>query len=211
MGSIGSIFSIFRRPSDAHGPVKSTEALQTGRHLVAAGYALYGSATIMVLSVGTGVHGFALDGSVGEFILTHPNIHVNPRGNIYSINEGYANTWDAAITEYIHEKKFPKTGKPYSARYIGSMVADVHRTLVYGGIFLYPATKTSKSGKLRLLYECYPMAFIMEQAGGAASTGFIPVLDIQPHHIHERAPIIMGSREDVADVEALIQKHKSAI
>ncbi|KER23351.1 hypothetical protein T265_08761 [Opisthorchis viverrini] len=162
MGSIGSIFTIFRRPAGATGEVTEKEALQTGRNIVAAGYALYGSATVLVLSVGTGVHCFTLDPS----------------------------------------------GKPYGARYIGSMVADVHRTLVYGGIFLYPATKTSKSGKLRLLYECYPMAYLMEQAGGSASNGEIPILDIQPRDIHERSPIFLGSSEDVADVLALIAKHK---
>ncbi|KAF5397365.1 Fructose-bisphosphatase 2, partial [Paragonimus heterotremus] len=148
MGSIGSIFSILRRPANAAGPVTFAEALQPGRNIVAAGYALYGSATMMVLSVGTGVHGFTLDPSVGEFILTQPNMQVKPRGNIYSINEGYTCFWDEALSEYIHEKKFPKSGKPYGARYIGSMVADVHRTLVYGGIFLYPATKNAKSGKV---------------------------------------------------------------
>ncbi|KAF7257366.1 hypothetical protein EG68_05603 [Paragonimus skrjabini miyazakii] len=208
MGSIGSIFSILRRPANAVGPVTFTEALQPGRNIVAAGYALYGSATMMVLSVGTGVHGFTLDPSVGEFILTQPNMQVKPRGNIYSINEGYTCFWDEALSEYIHEKKFPKSGKPYGARYIGSMVADVHRTLVYGGIFLYPATKNAKSGKLRLLYEGNPMAFIMEQAGGAASTGHIPILDIHPKHIHERAPVILGSKDDVADLLSLITKHK---
>ncbi|OON19694.1 fructose-1,6-bisphosphatase [Opisthorchis viverrini] len=208
MGSIGSIFTIFRRPAGATGEVTEKEALQTGRNIVAAGYALYGSATVLVLSVGTGVHCFTLDPSVGEFILTQSRMRVKHRGNIYSVNEGYASLWDQAIVEYVHEKKFPKSGKPYGARYIGSMVADVHRTLVYGGIFLYPATKTSKSGKLRLLYECYPMAYLMEQAGGSASNGEIPILDIQPRDIHERSPIFLGSSEDVADVLALIAKHK---
>ncbi|TPP45925.1 Fructose-bisphosphatase 2 [Fasciola gigantica] len=163
MGSIGSIFTILRRPGDANGAVHADEALQSGRNIVAAGYALYGSATILVLSVGTGVHGFALDGSVGEFILTHPNIQISPRGNIYSINEGYASHWDEAITEYIHEKKFPKSGKPYALRYIGSMVADVHRTLVYGGIFLYPATKKATSGKSCLGNVVHSSIFLLSR------------------------------------------------
>ncbi|CAH8598320.1 unnamed protein product [Heterobilharzia americana] len=147
LGSIGSIFLILRSPSQHEKDRTLLKmALQPGRQTVAAGYALYGSATMLVLSLGTGVHGFTLDPAIGEFILTHPNIRVKPRGNIYSINEGYASLWDNAITEYIKRKKFPQSGKAYSARYIGSMVADVHRTLVYGGIFLYPATKTSPQG-----------------------------------------------------------------
>ncbi|CAL8068191.1 unnamed protein product [Calicophoron daubneyi] len=207
LGSIGSIFSIFKRRENAKGYASPEEALQSGRQIVAAGYALYGSATMMVLSVGSGVHGFTLDTSVGEFILTHPNIRVKERGNIYSINEGYTHLWDDAIKEYVHEKKFPQKGKPYGARYIGSMVADVHRTLAYGGIFLYPVMKGHPSGKLRVLYECYPMAYLMEQAGGAAFDGTKPILDIQPKHIHERSPIFLGSKEDVADVINMIQKH----
>ncbi|CAH8660493.1 unnamed protein product [Dicrocoelium dendriticum] len=210
MGSIGTIFAILRHQGDFTGDETTDQALQSGRQIVAAGYALYGSATMMVLSVGSGVHGFMLDTSIGEFILTQRNMRVKSRGNIYSINEGYASLWDDAMKEYIHEKKFPKSGKPYGARYTGSMVADVHRTLLYGGIFLYPATKEAPKGKLRLLYECYPIAFLMEQSGGAATNGEIPILDIQPKHIHERTPIFLGSKEDVADVMALIQKHRRA-
>ncbi|CAH8590942.1 unnamed protein product [Schistosoma mattheei] len=213
LGSIGSIFLILR--SSVHNEkseISHKLALQPGRQAVAAGYALYGSATMFVLTVGTGVHGFTLDPAIGEFILTHPNISVKPRGNIYSINEGYASLWDNAITEYIRMKKFPESGKPYSARYCGSMVADVHRTLIYGGIFLYPSTKQSPKGKLRLLYECNPMAFIIEQAGGLATNGKIPILDIQPNHIHDRAPIFLGSQEDVKELMCIIEKfsnHKS--
>ncbi|CAH8627426.1 unnamed protein product [Heterobilharzia americana] len=207
LGSIGSIFLILRSPSQHEKDRTLLKmALQPGRQTVAAGYALYGSATMLVLSLGTGVHGFTLDPAIGEFILTHPNIRVKPRGNIYSINEGYASLWDNAITEYIKRKKFPQSGKAYSARYIGSMVADVHRTLVYGGIFLYPATKTSPQGKLRLLYECAPMAFIMEQAGGMATDGRIPILDIQPQNIHDRSPIFLGSKEDVGELMNIIEK-----
>uniref|UniRef100_A0A646QDZ2 Fructose-1,6-bisphosphatase isozyme 2 n=1 Tax=Hemiscolopendra marginata TaxID=943146 RepID=A0A646QDZ2_9MYRI len=203
--SIGSIFAIYKKQTD--GPPGVKDALQSGRNIVAAGYALYGSATMVVLSTGQGVNGFMLDPSIGEFILTEPNIRIKPRGKIYSINEGYAQYWDEAVKEYINEKKFPKNGKPYGARYIGSMVADVHRTLVYGGIFMYPATKESPKGKLRLLYECNPMSFIVEQAGGKATNGKIPILDIQPEAIHQRTPIFMGSPEDVQEIMDLIAKH----
>uniref|UniRef100_A0A4D5R9T2 Fructose-1,6-bisphosphatase isozyme 2 n=1 Tax=Scolopendra viridis TaxID=118503 RepID=A0A4D5R9T2_SCOVI len=203
--SIGSIFAIYKKQSD--GPPAVKDALQPGRNIVAAGYALYGSATMVVLSTGQGVNGFMLDPAIGEFILTEPNIRIKPRGKIYSINEGYAQYWDDATKEYVDEKKFPKSGKPYGARYIGSMVADVHRTLVYGGIFMYPATKESPKGKLRLLYECNPMSFIVEQAGGKATNGKIPILDIQPEAIHQRTPIFMGSPEDVQEVMDLIAKH----
>lgn len=164
--------------------------------------------------------------AIGEFILTERNIRIKPRGKTYSINEGYAKFWYDPVKEYIDSKKYPKvrallklcanmtlspsqSGKPYGARYIGSMVADVHRTLMYGGIFAYPATKESPKGKLRLLYECNPMAFIMEQAGGLATTGTIPILDVVPEAIHQRVPIFMGSRDDVEDVIEFFKKYES--
>lgn len=199
--SIGSIFSIYRKTSS--GDPSISDALQPGRKLVAAGYALYGSATMMVISTGQGVNGFMLDPSIGEFVLTDPNMKVKEKGKIYSLNEGYANLWDPAVSEYVQGKKAKKAG----ARYIGSMVADVHRTLKYGGIFMYPATSDSPKGKLRLLYECNPMAYIMEQAGGKASTGKLPILDVQPTDIHQRCPIFLGSSGDVDEVLALYQKH----
>jgi len=143
--------------------------------------------------------------SIGEFVLTDPDMRVKPRGKIYSINEGYTQNWDKAIQEYVASKK---TGpKPYGARYVGSMVADVHRTLKYGGIFMYPATTDAPSGKLRLLYEAVPMAFIMEQAGGLASTGAIPILEVQPEKLHQRVPVILGSKEDVEEVLEVIKRH----
>lgn len=196
--SIGTIFSIYRK--DTTGKVSETDALQPGRQIVAAGYAVYGSATMMVLSLGSGTNGFTLDPAVGEFILSHPLMRVKERGNIYSINEGYTATWDPAVTQYVHDKKYPQKGKAYGARYVGSMVADVHRTLCYGGIFMYPATKDSPNGKLRLLYECNPIAYILENAGGIATTGHMPVLDILPNSIHERTPFFVGSRADVLDL-----------
>jgi len=203
--SIGSIFGIYKKISD--GPPSVKDALQPGRNLVAAGYALYGSATALVLSTGHGVHGFMLDPAIGEFILTDHDMKIPARGKIYSINEGYTSTWDAAIVEYVNSKKYPTNGKPYGARYVGSMVADVHRTLKYGGIFLYPATKDAPKGKLRILYEGKPMSFIMEQAGGMASDGKINILDIQPSSIHERSPIFLGSKDDVKEVLEIIAKH----
>uniref|UniRef100_A0A3Q0R770 Fructose-1,6-bisphosphatase 1 n=1 Tax=Amphilophus citrinellus TaxID=61819 RepID=A0A3Q0R770_AMPCI len=146
--------------------------------------------------------------AIGEFILVERDVRIKKRGKIYSLNEGYAKHFDPAVTEYLQSKKFPQDGsEPYGARYIGSMVADVHRTLMYGGIFLYPGNVKSPRGKLRLLYECNPMAFIMEQAGGMASTGFENILDIQPESIHQRAPVAMGSPEDVLEYIAICQKH----
>jgi len=201
--SIGSIFAIFKKPSDDQ-PLSPGDALQSGRQIVAAGYALYGSATMMVLSAGHGVNGFMLDPSIGEFVLTDPDMQCAPRGKIYSINEGYEEKWEDAVKEYVKSKK---QGKPYACRYIGSMVADVHRTLKYGGIFMYPATLDNPKGKLRVMYECMPMAFIMEQAGGMASTGTKPILDLVPKSLHERSPIFLGSKDDVNDLLAVVKKH----
>ncbi|XP_072289599.1 fructose-1,6-bisphosphatase 1-like [Eucyclogobius newberryi] len=204
--SIGTIFSIYRKGTDDEPSEK--DALKPGRDLVAAGYALYGSATMIVITTGNGVNGFMLDPALGEFILVDRDVRIKKRGNILSINEGYAMYFDPAVTEYLQKKKFPKDGsKPYGARYIGSMVADVHRTLMYGGIFLYPGNVKSPNGKLRLLYEGNPMALIIEQAGGMASTGFENILDIQPKNIHERCPVAMGSTEDVLEYIALCKKH----
>lgn len=228
-----------------------TDVLQPGRQMIAAGYALYGSATMIVLSIGSGVNGFTYDPSIGEFILTDPQMRIPQQGNIYSINEGYSYLWEDSIKNYIAAKKDPNCGKPYGARwlfiltknyvdhdnkkillsrYVGSMVADVHRTIKYGGIFLYPATSQNPSGKvkidvfllflvshilpllcadvlmrfylfqLRLLYECNPMAYLIEQAGGKASTGKQNILDIVPESIHQRSPIVLGSPNDVDEV-----------
>ncbi|XP_037632802.1 fructose-1,6-bisphosphatase 1-like [Sebastes umbrosus] len=204
--SIGTIFAIYKKTTDDE-PCEE-DALKPGRTLVAAGYALYGSATMMVISTGRGVNGFMLDPAIGEFILVDRDVKIKKRGKIYSLNEGYAMHFDPAVTEYLQKKKFPQDGsEPYGARYIGSMVADVHRTLMYGGIFLYPGNVKSPQGKLRLLYEGNPMAFIIEQAGGLASTGLEPILDIQPVNIHQRAPVAMGSTEDVLEYVAICQKH----
>jgi fructose-1,6-bisphosphatase I len=205
--SIGSIFGIWKRGSDESEEPNVNDALQKGRDMVCAGYALYGSACMIVLANEIGVNGFMLDPSIGEFILTDRDMKIKPKGNIYSINEGYAIQWDPAVKEFVEGKKNPKTGKAYGSRYVGSMVADVHRTLVYGGVFMYPATKDAPKGKLRLQYESNPMAYIIEKAGGIATTGKMPILDVQPKSIHERVPIFLGSKTEVQEIIDLYKKH----
>uniref|UniRef100_A0A8C5RNI3 Fructose-1,6-bisphosphatase 1 n=1 Tax=Laticauda laticaudata TaxID=8630 RepID=A0A8C5RNI3_LATLA len=206
--SIGTIFGIYKKVSP--GAPCQKDALQSGRNLVAAGYALYGSATMLVLALESGVNCFMLDPAIGEFILVNKDVKIKKKGNIYSLNEGYASYFDPAVTEYLQKKKFPQDGSsPYGSRYVGSMVADVHRTLVYGGIFLYPANSKSPKGKLRLLYECNPMAFIIEKAGGMATTGKEAILDIIPENIHERVPVVLGSSDDVEEYLALVKKHSA--
>jgi len=206
--SIGTIFAIYRKLDPSSTEVDINDILQPGRKLVAAGYCLYGSACMVVLSTGHGVNGFQLDPSIGEFILTNKHMKCPTKGKVYSINEGYAKKWSKGVTEYIHSRKFPNEGKSaIGQRYVGSMVADVHRTLLNGGIFMYPATSDAVNGKLRLLYECNPMAFIMEQAGGLATTGTMPVLDIAPTKIHQRSPIFLGSKEDVEELMGYLKEH----
>jgi len=206
--SVGTIFSILRRKSE--GPDGRLEdCLQPGTEQVAAGYVVYGSSTMLVYTAGGGVHGFTLDPSIGEFLLSHPNIKVPPRGSIYSINEGYHDQWDERTREYIQSLKNSRDGnKPYSLRYIGSLVADFHRNLLQGGIFLYPASYQDPDNprpKLRLLYEGNPLAFIVEQAGGRASTGHERIMEIQPTSLHQKVPLIIGSCEDVEAYETLLQ------
>ncbi|KAF8746048.1 hypothetical protein AX14_000118 [Amanita brunnescens Koide BX004] len=197
--NIGTIFGIYRVRDGSEGTVE--DVLRPGREMVAAGYTMYGSSANLVLTTGSGVNGYTLDAALGEFILTHPNIKIPNRGKIYSFNEGNSMYFHKPVVDYLSSIKYPPTGKsPYSARYIGSMVADVHRTLLYGGIFGYPNDKKSKNGKLRLLYEAFPMAFLTEQAGGVATTGTQRILDIEPTGIHERCPVFLGSRDDVQDL-----------
>lgn len=196
--NIGTIFGIYKIKTDSKGTL--SDVLRPGSEMVAAGYTMYGSSCNLVLSTGSGVNGYTLDTSLGEFILTHPGIQIPSRGKIYSMNEGNAMYFYPPVTAYLESIKFPKSGKPYSARYIGSMVADVHRTLLYGGIFGYPDDKKSKSGKLRILYEAFPMSFLTEQAGGVATTGTQRILDIVPQGIHDRCPVFLGSKDDVNDV-----------
>ncbi|KAJ4822909.1 Fructose-1,6-bisphosphatase, cytosolic [Turnera subulata] len=200
--SIGTIFGIYMMKDD-HEP-NLDDVLQPGKNMLAAGYCMYGSSCTLVLSTGAGVNGFTLDPSLGEFILTHPDIKIPKKGKIYSVNEGNAKNWDGPTAKYVEKCKYPKDGSSAkSLRYIGSMVADVHRTLLYGGIFLYPADKKSPSGKLRVLYEVFPMSFLMEQAGGQAFTGKQRALDLVPKKIHERSPIFLGSYDDVEEIKAL--------
>ncbi|XP_027148309.1 fructose-1,6-bisphosphatase, cytosolic isoform X1 [Coffea eugenioides] len=210
--SIGTIFGIYMIKD--HSEPKLEDALQPGKDMVAAGYCMYGSSCTLVLSTGSGVNGFTLDPSLGEFILTHPDIKVKKipkKGKIYSVNEGNARNWDAPTAKYVEKCKFPKDGSSAkSLRYIGSMVADVHRTLLYGGIFLYPADKKSPNGKLRVLYEVFPMSFLMEQAGGQAFTGKERALDLVPKKIHERSPIFLGSYDDVEEIKALYAEEQKA-
>jgi fructose-1,6-bisphosphatase I len=209
--TVGTIFGVHRKVSST--PRGSAEdLLQPGRDLVAAGYVVYGSSTMLVLSTGNGVSGFTLDPSVGEFLLSHPVIRCPEEGKIYSCNEGNSPFWSRGVCEYLkHVKRLdPEAGHPYSTRYVGSLVADIHRTLLYGGIFLYPADiksdKTAK-GKLRLLYECAPLGFLLEHAGGAASTGRSRIVDVQPTEIHMRVPFFAGSRKNVEELERFIAKY----
>ncbi len=198
--SIGSIFSIYMREARYDPTVVEDDALQPGTRQVAAGYVLYGSSTTLAYTTGLGVSLFTLDPSIGEFILSDQNIRIPEHGTIYSINEGSYNSWDPGLKRYIKfcQEEDPETGRPYSARYIGSMVADIHRTLIKGGIFIYPHSKRYPKGKLRLMYECNPLSFIIEQAGGMATDGVTRILEIEPKAIHQRTPIFVGSKENVS-------------
>jgi len=207
--SIGTIFSIHRK-IEKEGLSSLDNFLRYGYEQVAAGYFLYGSSTMLVYSAGKGVHGFTLDPSVGEFLLSHQNITMPERGAIYSVNEGYTEYWDErtrAVVNYFKSSK-NKRGKPYSARYIGALVADFHRNLLYGGIYMYPADSQDPHkphGKLRLLCEAAPLAFIVEQAGGAATDGKQRILGIKATELHERVPLFIGCKADVAKATAMLQ------
>jgi fructose-1,6-bisphosphatase I len=209
--SIGTIFSIYKRVSEDGQPGTLEDCLQQGLHQVVAGYVVYGSSTILVYTTGDGVHGFTLDPSIGEFILSHEDIRIPSKGKIYSINEGNYKYWHPGLKKYIKylQEEEKESQRPYSSRYTGSMVADVHRTLLYGGIFMYPADSRSPKGKLRLMYECNPMAMIMEAAGGKASDGKQRILEIQPTGLHERTPIFIGSEYDVKQVEEFMANEES--
>uniref|UniRef100_A0A7S1U5N4 fructose-bisphosphatase n=2 Tax=Phaeomonas parva TaxID=124430 RepID=A0A7S1U5N4_9STRA len=213
--STGTIFGIFQEDGeeciiddvadlDAAQQECLAKTLQPGKALVASGYCMYSSSTILVFTMGNGVNGFTLDPTIGEFVLTHPDIKIPKRGKIYSINEANYPHWDAPLKEYIDNLKAGKgeTGEAYSARYIGSMVGDIHRTLLYGGIFGYPGDAKNPDGKLRLLYEGAPMSFILEQAGGKSTTGSQRVMDIKPNGVHQRVPVFLGSPEDIDEVTA---------
>lgn len=212
--STGSIFGIYSPNDECLADIGDDATLgtteqrcvvnvcQPGSNLLAAGYCMYSSSVIFVLTIGKGVFAFALDPMYGEFVLTQENVQIPKAGKIYAFNEGNYQLWDDKLKKYIDDLKDPgPSGKPYSARYIGSLVGDFHRTLLYGGIYGYPRDKKSKNGKLRLLYECAPMSFIVEQAGGKGSDGYQRILDIQPAEIHQRVPLYIGSQEEVEKLE----------
>lgn len=209
--SVGTIFGIYHRKTET-GPGQLEDFLQPGRDLVAAGYIIYGNSTVFVYSTGNGVHGFTLDPGVGEFLLSHPDIRIPARPKFYSVNQGYERYWSAGVrqfTDYVQGKTGDFNGG-LSMRYVGSLVADFHRNLLAGGIFYYPADSKDphkRHGKLRLLYECAPLAFIAEHAGGYASDGHRPILDIVPTALHQRTPIFIGNRELVEKAEAYIQRY----
>jgi fructose-1,6-bisphosphatase I len=202
--SIGSIFAVLRRKSPEGTPGTTEDCLQPGRNIIAAGYVLYGPSTMMVYSAGNGVHGFTLDQTVGEFLLTHPNIHIPQKPKFYSVNQGYERYWAREIQEYTQHLQH----RDFKLRYIGSLVSDFHRNLLGGGIFYYPADSKDPRlphGKLRLLYEANPLAFLAEHAGGGASDGRQPILDIQPTELHQRTPLFIGNRDLVELAEAYIR------
>ncbi len=205
--SIGTIFSIHRRITPDGTPGTLEDLLQPGRDIIAAGYVVYGSSNMLVYSTGEGVDGFTYDPGVGEFFLSHPRIRIPERGSIYSINEGNYHNWDESIQRWVDWIKTPgENKKAYGLRYIGAMVADLHRTLLRGGIFSYPQDVKNRKGKLRLLYEANPMAFLVEAAGGAASDGKNRILEIIPRELHQRTPVFIGSPADVADFLRFVSK-----
>ena len=192
--SIGTIFSVYRRKSQ-QGAASREDVLQKGTEQVAAGYVIYGSSTMLVLTTGNGVNGFTLDPSIGEFCLSHRKIQIKPEGKIFSVNEGNYHSFNTGVKKFIDWCKEPDkaSGRPFKARYIGSLVADFHRNLLKGGVFMYPSTTGAPNGKLRLVYECNPMAFIVEQAGGRATNGTVRILEIPPQELHQRVPFAAGS------------------
>jgi len=204
--SIGTIFSILRRSATKKGPGTLADCLQKGRSQVAAGYILYGSSTMLVYSTGRGVHGFTLDPTIGEFLLSHPEIRSPDVGKYYSVNESHWNKWTPGVQQVVAAFKNGDGGRVQAknARYIGSLVADFHRNLMSGGVFLYPGDLQSPEGKLRLLYEAAPLAFVIEQAGGAAIDGRQSILDITPTALHQRTPLIIGSKQDVAFAQSVL-------
>lgn len=205
--SIGTVFAIYRRVSPTGTKAQTEDFLQCGREQVAAGYVIFGSSTMLVYTSGNGVYGFTYDPNVGVFYLSHPNITIPKSGKIYSINEGNFAYMDAPMKEYINYCKSvdKESGRPYSARYIGSMIADLHRTFLKGGIYMYPGSSNAPNGKLRLLYECNPMAFLVEQAGGKATDGHQAILDIKPKEIHQRTPFFIGSSDMVEKFESFLK------
>ncbi len=204
--SVGTIFAIYRRQSPAEGPADLGDFLQSGLKQVAAGYVLYGTSTILVYSTGNGVNGFTLDPSIGEFCLSHRNMRIPNNGKFYSVNQGYYSKFDLEMRRYIDHC----SDQNYGLRYIGSMVSDIHRILIQGGIFLYPSTRKYAKGKLRLLYECNPLAFIVEQAGGKALNSQLRrILELDPKELHQRSTIVIGSPDMVDELQAFIERYSA--
>lgn len=209
--SVGTIFSIYRRLSPLGQPATLEDFLQPGSEQIVAGYVVYGSSTMLVYTTGNGTHGFTNDPSLGTFYLSHENITIPENGSIYSINEGNYLKFPEGVKKYLKfcQEIDEPTKRPYTSRYIGSLASDVHRNLLKGGIYIYPSTASAKKGKLRLLYECNPMAFLVEQAGGKATDGFRRILDIKPDEIHQRVPFFCGNKNMVEDVEAMMEEYSS--
>lgn len=202
--SVGTIFSIYRRVTKPGTPVTLEDFLQPGRQQVAAGYIVYGTSTMLVYTTGHGVNGFTLNPAIGTFYLSHPNMQFPEEGKIYSVNEGNYVHFPQGVKDYIKYCQEEEGNRPYTSRYIGSLVSDLHRNMIKGGIYMYPKSSLQSKGKLRLLYECNPMAFIVEQAGGKASDGFTPILDLKPTELHERVPFFCGSRLMVSKAEEFL-------
>lgn len=205
--SVGTIFSIYRRVTPLGTPVTEDDFLQPGNLQVAAGYVVYGTSTMLVYTTGHGVNGFTLNPAIGTFYLSHPNMTFPDDGKIYSINEGYYVHFPQGVKDYLKYCQEEKDDRPYSARYIGSLVSDFHRNMIKGGIYMYPTSSKAPQGKLRLLYECNPMAFLAEQAGGKASDGYRRILEIKPKELHQRAPIFVGSKNMVRIIEEFMSKY----
>ncbi len=206
--SVGTIFSVFRRITPVGTPVTIDDFLQKGNQQVAAGYIIYGTSTMLVYTTGAGVNGFTLNPAIGTFYLSHPDMKFPKDGKIYSVNEGNYVHFPQGVKDFIKYCQMEEEDRPYTSRYIGSLVSDFHRNMIKGGIYIYPNTSNNPTGKLRLLYECNPMAFIAEQANGKASDGFTRTLDIQPTELHQRVPFICGSKKMVAKAEGFMQKVK---
>ncbi|MDX1267662.1 MAG: class 1 fructose-bisphosphatase [Oceanisphaera sp.] len=209
--SIGTIFSIYRRISEPGEPVNMEDFLQPGVNQVAAGYVVYGSSTMLVYTTGNGVHGFTYDPTLGSFCLSHENIRIPEQGAIYSINEGNYIKFPEGVKKYLKfcQEKDPDTKRPYSSRYIGSLVSDFHRNMLKGGIYIYPSGTSNPKGKLRLLYECNPLAFMAEQAGGKATDGFRRIMEIKPTELHQRTPYFVGSSKMVDKAGELMTQYSS--
>jgi fructose-1,6-bisphosphatase I len=206
--SVGTIFSVFRRKTPVGTPVTLEDFLQPGVNQVAAGYVIYGTSTMLVYTTGHGVNGFTLNPAIGTFYLSHPNMTYSESGNIYSINEGNYVHFPQGVKDYIKYCQLEEEDRPYTSRYIGSLVSDFHRNMIKGGIYIYPTSSKAPNGKLRLLYECNPMAFLAEQSGGKASNGYQRIMEIQPTELHQRVPFFCGSRNMVEKAEEFMAKYK---